>query len=325
MPTTEDLRFVSRIGEVASAGDADDFGSSEYHTGLGSPYRFWLLGGVGTHPASVSSGEKEVFIRWMRQTLAVRRESTIQLPSKSAALFYYVSSYLYAARRQKVDLRPYPAKIRLEGKLPIGATAKHENRGFESQPSSRLTTSEWKQLVLLLHKANPSGHISDEVLAHLRAVQLDARSEQEGTHALHPVLLGNRRLLDLPEVAPGHLLASQPDARSEHEGNLASPRPQVTPTEEFQGFVEKIEDDKAYVRLDTSRGERLCGPYPAEELASKGIGERDRFLLRAVEVGGAIRFDAELIPRKIITPERQRQIREEIEAGLEGFTPDDER
>ena len=31
MPTTEDLRFVSRIGEVASAGDADDFGSSEYH------------------------------------------------------------------------------------------------------------------------------------------------------------------------------------------------------------------------------------------------------------------------------------------------------
>ncbi len=287
MPTTEDLRFVSRIGEVASAGDADDFESSEYHTGLGSPYRLWLLGGVGTHPASVSSGEKEVFIRWMRQTLAVRRESTIQLPSKSAAFLYYVYSYLYAARRQKVDLRPYPAKIWLEGKLPIAATAKHENRGFESQPSSRLTTSEWKQLVLLLHKANPSGHISDEVLAHLRA--------------------------------------PQPDARSQHEGNHASPGPQVTPTEEFQGFVEKIEDDKAYVRLDTSRGERLCGPYPAEELASKGIGERDRFLLRAVKVGGAIRFDAELIPRKIISPERQRQIREEIEAGLEGFTPDDER
>ena len=289
MPTTEDLRFVSRIGEVASAGDTDDFGSSEYHTGLGSPYRLWLLGGVGTHPAYVSSGEKEVFIGWMRQTLAVRRESTIQHPSKSAALFYYVSSYLYAARRHKVDLRPYPAEIWLEGKLPIEATAKHENRGFESQPSSSLTTSEWKQLLLLLHKAHLSGHISDEVLAQLHTAQ-------------------------------GKI------ARSEHEGSHASPGPQVTSTiEEFQGFVEKIEDDKAYVRLDTSRGERLCGPYPAEELASKGIGERDRFLLRAIKVGGAIRFDTELIPRKIITPERQRQIREEIEAGLEGFTPDDER
>jgi len=95
--------------------------------------------------------------------------------------------------------------------------------------------------------------------------------------------------------------------------------------EEFQGFVEKIEEDKAYVRLDSTRGERLCGPYPAAELAANGIGERDRFLLNAVEVNGAVRFDAVLVPRKRISPERQRQIREEIEAGLEGFTPDDER
>ncbi len=140
-------------------------------------------------------------------------------------------------------------------------------------------------------------------------------------------------------VSPGKVGADQgtrsaapPEPRSTHP---SADRGQVIPQEalplaekiceEFQGFVEKIEDDKAYVRLDTSCGERLCGPYPAEELASKGIGERDRFLLRAVKVGGAIRFDAELIPRKIITPERQRQIREEIEAGLEGFTPDDER
>jgi len=92
--------------------------------------------------------------------------------------------------------------------------------------------------------------------------------------------------------------------------------------EEFQGFVEKIEGDKAYIRLDSQRGERLCGPYPADELTAVGIGERDRFLLKAVEVNGAIRFDAVLIPRKKISPERQRQIREEIEAGLEGFTPD---
>ncbi len=104
-----------------------------------------------------------------------------------------------------------------------------------------------------------------------------------------------------------------------------APPPEAKICEEFQGFVEKIEGDSAYVRLDSQRGERLCGPYPAGELTAAGIGEHDRFLLKAVEVNRAIRFDAMLIPRKRISRERQRQIREEIEAGLEGFTPDDER
>ena len=79
--------------------------------------------------------------------------------------------------------------------------------------------------------------------------------------------------------------------------------------EELQGFVEKIEGDKAYIHLDSQSGERLCGSYPAGELTAVGIGERDRFLLQAIGVEGAIRFEALLIPRKRISPTRQREIR----------------
>jgi hypothetical protein len=89
--------------------------------------------------------------------------------------------------------------------------------------------------------------------------------------------------------------------------------------EELQGFVEKIEGDKAYIHLDSQSGERLYGSYPAGELTVVGIGERDRFLLQAVEVEGAIRFEALLIPRRKINPARQREIRAKIEQVLGDF------
>jgi len=187
------------------------------------------------------------------------------------------------------------------------AAAKHEKGQFEAQPSSPLTSSEREQLLLLLRKAYHSRHISDENLAHL----LDVGFEQNIAQALS---FTDRTHSEIRTV--DDLLES---------GHQVEPAAQVTSLEEFQGFVEKIEGDKAYVRLDTIRGERLCGPYPADELTALGIGERDRFLLKAIDVRGAVRFDAVLIPRKKISPEWQRQIREEIEAGLEGFTPDDER
>jgi len=97
--------------------------------------------------------------------------------------------------------------------------------------------------------------------------------------------------------------------------------PQVKPLEEFQGFVETIEGDVAHVRLDSQRGERLCGPYPAHELIALGIKERDRFLLKAIDLGGDVRIEITPIPRVKITAERQRQIREEIGQSLGDFDP----
>ena len=105
--------------------------------------------------------------------------------------------------------------------------------------------------------------------------------------------------------------------------HLAAPRRKPT-SERFDGFVEKVEEDIAYVTLESERGERLQGPYPADELAAKGVGERDRFSLTLTDAGDSVRFDIQLIPRKEISPARQRQIRQEIEQSLGGYTPDDD-
>jgi hypothetical protein len=95
-------------------------------------------------------------------------------------------------------------------------------------------------------------------------------------------------------------------------------------SERFAGFVDKLEADVAYVSLESERGERLQGPYPADDLAAKGVGERDRFWLTLTDVGDSVRFDIQLIPRKVISAERQRQIQQEIERALDGYTGEDD-
>ena len=92
----------------------------------------------------------------------------------------------------------------------------------------------------------------------------------------------------------------------------------------FEGFVEKVEGDLAFVTLDNGLGERLSGPYPADELAAKGVRERDRFVLTTVEHGDSVRFDILPVPRRTVTADRRRQIRDEIERELGGYTPGDD-
>lgn len=308
MSKTKDLRFASRIEEATPARRNDDFAWSEHHAAFDWELILWIGEGFGTQSAFVSSKEKQVFINSMCQTLPVSREATFQRLSNYDALLSNVYSCPHAAWSLNVNLGELaPSEVWLQCKYDNVAAAKHEKGQFEAQPSSPLTSSEREQLLLLLRKAYHSRHISDENLAHL----LDVGFEQNIAHALS---FTDRTHSEIHTV--DDLLES---------GHQVEPAAQVTSLEEFQGFVEKIEGDKAYVRLDTIRGERLCGPYPADELTALGIGERDRFLLKAIDVRGAVRFDAVLIPRKKISPEWQRQIREEIEAGLEGFTPDDER
>src|SRR5262245_23595365 len=97
------------------------------------------------------------------------------------------------------------------------------------------------------------------------------------------------------------------------------PRPKPA-SERIEGFVEKLEADVAYVSLESERGERLQGPYPADDLAAIGVGERDRFWLTLTDVGDSVRFDIQLIPRKTLLAERQREIHQEIEQSLGGYT-----
>jgi hypothetical protein len=94
--------------------------------------------------------------------------------------------------------------------------------------------------------------------------------------------------------------------------------------EEFQGFVEKLEGEIAYVRLDSTRGERLWGPYPADELTTLGIEERTRFILKTLEIGNSIRFEVSPIPRVKLTSERECEIDEETERLFGEFDPSDD-
>jgi len=102
-----------------------------------------------------------------------------------------------------------------------------------------------------------------------------------------------------------------------------TPRPEPT-SEQFDGFVERVEGNVAYITLKSSRGEELCGPYPADELAAHGVGERDRFRLILTDMKNSIRFDIQLIPRKVVSAERQAEIQREIEKALGGYTGEDD-
>lgn len=93
--------------------------------------------------------------------------------------------------------------------------------------------------------------------------------------------------------------------------------------ETFEGFVEEIEGETAYVKLQSEHGDILYGRYPAHELAAKGIRERRRFKCETVEGPfGAVTVELAPIPDKHISQERLRRIRAHIRRTLDGY-PDD--
>ena len=94
--------------------------------------------------------------------------------------------------------------------------------------------------------------------------------------------------------------------------------------EAFDGFVDLVEEDTAYVTLRSQSGETLHGRYSASELSAKGIHERRRFRCTTVDVAGAVRIEFEGIPEKEVSAEREREIRSMIDRALRGDEVDDE-
>jgi hypothetical protein len=86
--------------------------------------------------------------------------------------------------------------------------------------------------------------------------------------------------------------------------------------EEFEGFVEKFDNDVAHVTLKTKSGEIFYGEYPAIELKAQGIRERRRFKCWTVEVGPSVEFVMEPIPDRELSEERERQIDEWLQKSL---------
>lgn len=86
--------------------------------------------------------------------------------------------------------------------------------------------------------------------------------------------------------------------------------------ESFNGYVERIDGETAYVRLKSrERGDVLYGEYPAAKLAELGIDEQDRFLCETVEIDGKTRVDLRKIPDKEVSDEELKAIQESIFGG----------
>ena len=100
-------------------------------------------------------------------------------------------------------------------------------------------------------------------------------------------------------------------------------RPEPAELERFDGLVDRVDGDTAFITLSSPRGERFSGPYPAHELAAKGIHEGDRFSLATIDEGDAVRFDIRPVPRRTLSPEELAAIRAEIDRELDGYTPHD--
>lgn len=83
--------------------------------------------------------------------------------------------------------------------------------------------------------------------------------------------------------------------------------------ETFEGFVESIDEDTAYLRFTADNGDILYGQHSASELTEKGIHERRRFRCVVRKDSDGIHVDLESIPDKELSDERVREIWDEIE------------
>lgn len=100
-------------------------------------------------------------------------------------------------------------------------------------------------------------------------------------------------------------------------------RQKETILERFEGFVEQIQNDTAYVSLKSEYGDILYGQYPASKLTQMGIFERRRFTCITKNVGGKVHVCLTPIPDIELSDQREREIQQEIERALGSDDDDD--
>jgi hypothetical protein len=93
-----------------------------------------------------------------------------------------------------------------------------------------------------------------------------------------------------------------------------TPAPAVL--ERFEGFVEQIEGNVAYVVLRAENGDELYGEYPADRLARLGVEETDRFLCLTVKDVQGTRVEIEPLASEPVSDEDVRAIFERISHAL---------
>lgn len=87
--------------------------------------------------------------------------------------------------------------------------------------------------------------------------------------------------------------------------------------EEFDGFVESIDNDVAYITL-TKGDEVSCGQYDANKLIEYGVRERRRFICRTVSCGNNIDIEFEPINDVVVSDAELEEINQRVLSLCEG-------
>jgi hypothetical protein len=92
----------------------------------------------------------------------------------------------------------------------------------------------------------------------------------------------------------------------------------ATVLETFDGYVDSVHDETAFVTLISEHGEPLDGQYPARELHAMGIGEGSRFRCRTVKTGDGVKVEIEPLADISLTQEEVDAINNEVDEFLAG-------
>jgi len=88
--------------------------------------------------------------------------------------------------------------------------------------------------------------------------------------------------------------------------------------ETFVGYVDAVEDDRAFVTLRAPSGEILSGRYSATTLANYGIVEGSRFECSTIRIGPSnVRIAFRPLPSLSGTPEALQRLRESLKLDLD--------
>jgi hypothetical protein len=118
----------------------------------------------------------------------------------------------------------------------------------------------------------------------------------------------------LKQFTPGRAFQARVETFEESNGCAASDSepPVVKVFDTFEGYVSHVQDDTAYVTLQTQLGEEFHGEYPASELEAIGIYENRRFTLQTREVGKSLELRFAPIADLEIPPEVDKEISDRI-------------
>ena len=175
-----------------------------------------------------------------------------------------------------------------------------------------------------------------DVRHHLKAVRIIKKAETErivAEAAKLPVQIAAHELLEMlehalqstkspsTEVARAEVMMALKQAIQSIQSRSMAVSQAETVLESFEGYVDSVEGDTAYVTLESrEHGDVLYGEYSASELLGKGISEQSRFLCQTVKEDGATRIDFAL-PKLVVTDEEVRAVAEEMHGA---FPSDDD-